>query len=248
MTAEDVPLRRRAAACLRLFYARHPNGAIRTSLHCLARTVVVRVAVYRESDDLRPTTTAFAVWQRAAPLHGEARGRPRARALDGYLDAAVSRATCRALSLAGVAESTSARCAAAARDGGPGQSVPPDIHAAEDESRTPAGSPGTAARRPSRPPAALRSSGGADPYDPRRPVRRSTAALRASPVAPSLREHIADLDGLIVSALHVGLRPARACAWRARLHALTEASPPTRTAIERAERRLRRWVARRDVA
>lgn len=78
-------------------------------------------------------------------------------------------------------------------------------------------------------------------------ARQAAATPTPPPTPPSaptlLRPHLfADLDRLIDQARHVGLRPARATRWRARL--MTPERPWTSDELLRLERWLRAWVRR----
>jgi hypothetical protein len=84
-----------------------------------------------------------------------------------------------------------------------------------------------------------------DPYDSR---PASAAKAPRSPSALVLRERVADLDALLAASARWGVRPHRIARWRQQLRALSDAEPETLAALDRAERRLRRWLAREDLA
>jgi hypothetical protein len=63
-----------------------------------------------------------------------------------------------------------------------------------------------------------------------------------------LRERLADLDALLEASARWGVRPRRIRRWRQELRALSDAEPETLATLDRAERRLRRWLAREDLA
>jgi hypothetical protein len=79
-----------------------------------------------------------------------------------------------------------------------------------------------------------------DPYADEPALRRVSVAV----VPPALRERVADLDALIVAGVRRGLRAERAARWRRDLRALREATPEVLVGLDRAERRLRRWMSR----
>lgn len=86
-----------------------------------------------------------------------------------------------------------------------------------------------------------------DPYAIAAPLRTRSGPPRST-AAVVLAERVTDLRALIASSARFGVRPQRTRRWQQTLGALRDADPETIRALERLERRLRRWLARQDPA
>jgi hypothetical protein len=201
---------------VRLFYERYPSGRIVTELvRKTTREVVFRAAVYRDVGEPDPAATGWA-------CEREGDGDVNTVAcLENTETSAVGRALANLGFLAGRARPSAEEMAKAARA------------RARMGSVAPAGRPVASGAGH----AAGHAVGHAVAPAVRHAVGPGTVA--ASPPRPHL---FADFDRLIEQARHVGLRPARAARWRARL--LAPERPWSGEELLRAERWLRAWVRR----
>jgi hypothetical protein len=178
----------------------------------------VRARVYRDASDRQPAVTALAALRTPDRYAGP-------DGTDRALGDAESRAILQALAVLGLAD-----------DANPDDGVIAIGTTMPGHCAAPLPPAGIASRR------VVMS----DPYELRSvPI---AASPQRSPSALVLRERVADLDALLEASARWGVRPRRITRWRRQLRALSDAEPDTLARLDRAERRLRRWLAREDLA